>query len=602
MLLLLPLSEGQQAAGMARRSAEDVFAKALARQGLTTLDMFNYRQSSASIIIKIMKNTAVTMKALADTRDFHETTLSYHLRGKGVMYNSTVTKLQASMQQVVDSSALSAHEKLYYHELLDKLPLAVKLERIAVKIQKQIDAGELQSDDFYYTYVEPALVVRSDGLAEAYAYLHPPRVIEDNESKIAVLLQKHVVSVEDIDNYKTNSPSILQKIIKAAGITYGQRSLDAVNLRLTTDMHGSSIISDARVMKLRDLITQELNTQKTTAQYSQEAIMQQIDDVFRDLDQALRVERAARDLYTRSHLLDKVWLPRVERVIAKRDKFSSAPLRYKTSWQEIADYAKSSREIFLAITDTIHAGGWPSLFADRDIRKRVESFMSRGSIISDMSWQKLLHKIKQTLAQPPVPTQITKQASQDKLKPLFTQFTTALRVERALLEMQKDVGNFSQLQQQYIQRGREIRDEHLLPQRFRTSWDNVQAFATSSVAMLEALLDALNVSITEVSRHAEFSPTLISEHLRGIKNTRDDMAHEVSHAFCRVIAKSYLPTVISAKLYAQALILPQLMRVERAAREILKNPELKALLNYEQEKMLRNVLAIRAANLAARNQ
>ena len=132
------------------------------------------------------------------------------------MRNSSLAKLQTAMRQAVDSTELAYHSHLYQHELIDKLQLYVNIERIAVDIKKMIGAGELRDDDiFYTTHIEPVMAIRKEGVEEALVYFRPPVVeVDTKESKIAALLQKHKVTIEDIDNYQTTSSYILQKIIK----------------------------------------------------------------------------------------------------------------------------------------------------------------------------------------------------------------------------------------------------------------------------------------------------------------------------------------------------------------------------------------------------
>lgn len=599
MVLWLLANSEQYAAGMTQRGAE-VFAARLARHGMTTLDLINYHQSSASIIVKILEATDARAITLSIASNLHERTLPYHLRGEGIMSKASLAKLQTAMKEMIDNSMLEDYRKQYHRELIDQLSLHVKIERIALEMQKMIAAGKLDGDDFYAAYVEPVLAVRKEGIDAALVYLRPPPVVESNDSKIEEWLRKHQVSVKDIDNYKVSSSSIILKIINAVGITYGQRSLDEVNLRLIQHMRGNVILSDTNVARLRELVTNTLGQQKT--QYDKGEIKSQIDVVFTELNQALRVERAARDLHTRSHLLNKGWQKRINKIIASRQRLISTPLRHKTTWQQIADYDESSQEIFLAIDATLHTGGWPSLFSKRANSKRLAKFMHGKKILGDKSLKKVKHAIQQTLRDKPSPTNKPKQMTIKKLKLLLAKLNLALRVERTLLEMQQDIDGFSQLQQQHIRNAIAIRDKHLLPNRFRTSWDEVGTFTTSSVTVIEELLATLKVSITEVSRHSSFSHVVISEHQRGLKHMRDNIADKVSHAFCRIIAITALPTETAVKLRAKALALLQIARVERAAREIFRDHELKALLNYQQEEMLQEVQAIKKAALAKRNK
>ena len=275
-------------------------------------------------------------------------------------------------------------------------------------------------------------------------------------------------------------------------------------------------------------------------------------------------------------------------------------MRYNTTWQQIEAYDKSSREIFLAITDAIHAGGWPSLFSNMTLHGLISKYLRGEFIISLPSLQKLARAMQYLLAKEPVPTHINAQETRHRFKTLLIQINTALRVERALLEMQKDIDDFNQVQQQHIRQAIAIRDAHLLPNRFRISWDDVQAYTTSSVSVIEELLAELYISLNEVSRHAAFGHSVLSDHLRGLKNMRDNIATEASHAFCRIITTADLPAARAAKLCAKAINLPKLIRVEKAAREILPDRELNKLLTYEQKEMLKKVQNLKEEALRAR--
>lgn len=601
--LVLVVGGFSQAAGMVQSGVEAVATRALVRQGLTFADLNHYHQSSMFAIIKIMETTGIKVKTLGEASDITAATLPNHLLGRGIMRSDTLAGLQDVMRHAVDNTELANHSQLYHHELIDKLTLYVKIERIAVKMQKMIVAGELHKDIFYASYLEPVLAIRKEGIDAAFAHLRPPEIkVDAVKSKIATLLQKYEVTITDIDNYQTTSSHILQKIIKPIHVTYGKRSLFSKSIDLTSHMLGNKIISDTSVYRLRKLVAEEISEQKIAQQYSQDELKNHIDDVFFELDQALRVERLARDLHSRSHLLDKEWTKRISAVIAKRQKTSSTPLRYNTTWQQVIAYNKSSREIFLEISDTIHAGGWPSLFINATTNRPIRRFIRGETTADEKSLQKVIQAIKRILAREPVPTNITKKMTLEKLNTLLAEIRAATRVERALLEIQKNIDDFSQSQQQHIQQAIAVRDKHLLPNRFRISWDDVQAYTTSSVTVIEALVAALNISLNEVSRHATFGHSVLSDQLRGIKNMRDNIAAEASHAFCRIIATADLPTATTANLRNKALSLPKLVRTERAAYEIPQNHKLNELLTHQQKELLHKVQVTKEAALMARAQ
>ena len=454
---------------------------------------------------------------------------------------------------------------------------------------------------FMQAIIEPVLEIRKEGIEKALVYLRPPVAeVETKENKIAAWLQKHKVTKEDIDNYQTTSSYILQKILRAAGITYAQKILDNRSIKISAHMSGDTIISDTKVARLRELVTEKISQQKVYQQYSQDEIKKHIDDIFRELDDALRVERLARDLHLHSHLLDKVWMKRISAVIAKRKKTFSTPLRYNTTWQQIAAYDKSSREIFLEITYTVHAGGWPLLFGKTNIRVLVSRFMRGENTIADKSIQKLTSVIRRTIVEKPAPTNVTKQVTLEKLKTLLAEIKTTTRVERALLEMQADINDFDTIQQHHIRQAITVRDEHLLFNRFHISWGDVQAYTVSSVTVIKELITALRVSMAKVSRHAEFDSSVLGEHLSGETNLGDNIATKTSHTFCSIIATADLPPATAAELRAKAINLLKLIRIERATGKILQDHKLAASLTYEQKEALRKVQVIKEEAIRAR--
>lgn len=94
---------------------------------------------------------------------------------------------------------------------------------------------------------------------------------------------------------------------------------------------------------------------------------------------------------------------------------------------------------------------------------------------------------------------------------------------------------------------------------------------------------------------------MVSAHLRGDTHLLTQSAVKLSRVLCFDLAAAALPAATVAKLRHQALHLHKLIRVEKAATEILGKQELTDRLNHEQEDMLHNVLAIKQDALAARH-
>ncbi len=573
-----------------------VYATELAKIGLTSIDLIDYRTTSMATIIKITDVAGIGVAELAKLSGIQVRAVQRHLRGERILSAAFLNKLQAGLRQAIDSAALENYRNQYHHELIDRLPQILKIERAVVGWQKMTDAGKLQDDDFYTAYVEDVVAVREEGIAAAVARLKP----KGRNSQIVTVLQKYGVTADDFDNYEVTSTAVLQKILRATGVTYGKNTFMHNHAQLVLHILGKKTITDNTVAKIRVFVEQTLIEGKTAQQHGKDEATRQIEGVFRELDHALRVERTARSLYKKPQLLDATWKKRVNQVLAKRNSATTTPLRHSTSWERITAYDKSSRVIFLEIIDTLHEGGWLLPFNEGTGFAMFNDFMRGEYLMSDTSQQKIKDEIKKTLVEEPANTGTTKQATVEKLKVLLPKFNAALRVEKALHEMQQDIGSLSQTMQQHVQRALAIRDEHLMLTRFRVTWDDVKIFDVSSVTAIREILVTLNLSSNRIAMHTSLSHSVVSDHLRGVRNLTPTSVAELIRFLCATIAASELPAEKAAALRGKAIHLHKLTRVEKAALELLKDDAQVALLLPEQEEMLRRVLTIKKEALAAR--
>ena len=104
--------------------------------------------------------------------------------------------------------------------------------------------------------------------------------------------------------------------------------------------------------------------------------------------------------------------------------------------------------------------------------------------------------------------------------------------------MQQDIGSISQTMQQQVQRALAIRDEHLMLTRFRVTWDDVKIFEVSSVTAIRELLVTLNLSSSRIAMHTSLSHSVVSNHLRGVRNLTPTSVAELIRFLCATIAAS----------------------------------------------------------------
>lgn len=565
-----------------------IIAKDLGKMGLDV----GYRIASMTTIIEIVDAAGISVTELARLSGMQVRPLTSHLRGKRQLSNASLAKLQAGLHQVVDSVEIKARSKLYHHQMIDALPQVLKVERAAVRWQQDEVSKILPDDDLYATYAEDIVAIRNEGIATAVAYIKTTTP-KPKGHEIAALLQKYAVTADDFDNHKFSSIVVLRKIINTIGETYGAKFFADNSLQLSPYVLGKTTMTDKTVAKIKSIVEQNINKNKVAQQHSAEEVVRQIEVVFGELDLAIRVERAARLLHRRLPLLDSIWKERVEQVLEKRKRANTIPLRHSTNLEQINTYNKSSRAIFLEIADALLAGGWLLPFNEGTEHVMFNDFMNGKSLLGDASWQKLEDVIKKTIADKPVNTGITKQATIEKLKVLLPKLKAALRVENALHEMQKDIDNLSKTLQQLVQQAVAIRDEHLMLTRFRVTWDDVKSFNASSVTVIRELLAILNLNSRKISMHTSLNNGAVSSHLKGVFSLRDTSLAELISFLCATIASAKLSTEKTTELQGKAIQLLKLTRIEKAANKLLKDDKKVALLSLEEEEQLHRVAALK---------
>ena len=517
--LLLACSELLRAVPHAATRNAKTYVKELRKKGLTALDLLNYHTASMTAILKVADTAGVGVGELARLSGIYDDTLKKHLRGKSILSNASISKLQAGLRQEIDNIELAEHSRQFHYELIDKLPQLLTIERAVVWWQKIAKTGELQDDDFYRAFVEDVIRVRDEGIADAVAFLQPKMAKpKDNDSKIAAVLHEYGITADDFDNYKVTSASVLQKIVKAAGTTYASDILTSSVGALSPHILGKYIVTDETIAKLRTFVTPIILSRAAEQQLSQDEAMDKIESVFLELDHALRVERAASTLRRKEQLLDILWKKRVKKVLVQHKKVSTTPERYGSSWEKINSYKQSSREIFLEITATLHQGGWLLPF-NEGTQLAMFNELVRGEFVGEgISRQKLSNALQQTIAEEPVNTGTTKQATITKLKVLLSKFNAALRVEKALREMAREIDNFSPSLRQRVLKALAIRDEHLIITRFRVTWDDVESYRESSVTAIRELLTIFAMSSNHIAIQASLYHGTVSKHLIGRVN------------------------------------------------------------------------------------
>ena len=599
VIILMACVWGGQRGSALSVKAGSAFAGVLARHRVAVDDMRHYWEASAATIMEVITETGSSVRALSLASNVQSHTLWSHLRGERVLSDTSLNRLLPTMRQAVADTDLHDNQRWYYYDLLDELPLAVRVERATVKLQKMAAEGKLADDNSYVSYLNNVVRVRRAGLAEVVPYLPTKTVPKDNGSRIEGILQQYGVSVAELDNYDATSVAVVQRIIATIGVGSRHVAFKQAGVNLHRFVHGISIIEDATVAKLRVVVEQLVEERGLVQRYGEVVIKQELENVFAELDQVLRVERAARELRSLPQPLDIVWEKRVNRVLAER-KNTATPLRHRTSWEKIIAYDKSSRAILVEIMDTMYDGGWLTPFGDsKRLLHALNGFMRGDFLISDNNIRNLGNALKQTLKEEPVPTSTTKRATLERLKVLLPELSKAVRVERSLRDHEDHLATLTPTRQQHVQHALVVRDAHRWLSSFYITWNDVSAFNISSVTVIRSLLDVLQLSASQLSKRADLAQGMVSAHLRGNTHLSTQSAVKLSRVLCFDLAVAALPTARVAELRQQALHLHKLIRIEKAATEILGKQVLTDNLNDEQKGMLRTVLAIKQEALAA---
>ena len=136
MCLLLACGEPHRTMPYSGLRSTEVGAKQLAKVGLTALDLINYHTASMTTILDIADLAGLKMKPLGRLSELDHRTLRLHMRGKYIMLNASLTKLQQALRQVVDDSEMEEHSKQYHHERIGSLPKLLMIERAVVTWHK----------------------------------------------------------------------------------------------------------------------------------------------------------------------------------------------------------------------------------------------------------------------------------------------------------------------------------------------------------------------------------------------------------------------------------------------------------------------------------
>ena len=571
-------------------------ASLLAKRGLTLVDLHNYRTTSVEIILKIASTANVPLSHIARESSLHINRLRLHMRAKSILRDASISKLQIGMRKVIADVEFTGMDELYYHQLIDNLRNIVKVERVVLEIKKGVDDGKVELDKIDQSYLNEMLLIRKRAIKQP---TKKPKVDETEEEynrrKIAEVLQKYNLTVINFNSHRKSSSAILQKIIAAARTTYGSRFLKHNNVSLTAHFSGTETISDETVAKLKALVADKIIEAKV-GKHEPEQIKRETDIIFQALDFALRVERAAQRLSRTPQLLNEKWTRRVDLVLKKRRGYVQKALtRNKTDWTKIVNYDISQQVVLVKIIDTLIAGGWLLPFSNMETHNitALQRLLSGHLHLSDRSITMIRDEIKKTLAQEPIPTRITKKATAEKLVALLSKLTQASRTDKLLTEMQKNIDKFNEDGTMHILKAAEFRNTSLIVTRFRVTWDDISAYHTSFAATLKEILTKLALSAQQASLQAGLAHNVVSSSLIRGKILEPKSSAQLIHFLHDASIAAGLPVEQRDK----ALDLYKLNRIEQAAREVLKKPELTSQLNREHEDMLRNVLMIKRESL-----
>ena len=599
MTLLLLVAGGEHASSAVPRGANP-FTTLLAKSGLAVADLHNHQRASITTILTVVDIAQIKASHLAAVSRLSHSVVLTHLHGKTFLSDTSVTKLQAGMHQMLAGVAMEDQDRQYYQSLIDNLPQAIKVERAVSKIHKNMTEEELHRAGYDKSYLNNLLTIRNEAIQQAKAHLNrQPQVTneEDKQEKIAAVLQKYALTRNNFYQHKESSTVVLQKIISVARISYSSRILKQNNIRLRLHFLGKETITDNTVAKLRSFIEQKLSEGKFAQQYTHDEITGQINAVFQELDQALRVERAAQSLADNPQLLNEAWTKRINTVLIKRGHVAVAPTRHKTSWQQLDAYKRSSQVVFIEIIDTLVAGGWLLPLREGVNRNMISPFLQGEVILADHSLHKIRNAINITLQQEPAITDTTKKETAEKLNALLSELSKALKTERLLQEIQHNINQFNDTIRQHAERAVAINNEHLLVTRFRVTWDDISAYDISFATTIKELLTTLNLSLREVARQTSLARNTISAPLKQNVSMNPVSLATLIHFLCATIATTDLPAIKTASLRHKALHLSKLNHIEKAAREILKDPALTSQLSREQQEMLHNVMTIKQESL-----
>ena len=142
LLLLLACGEQVSYVPHVAQHGVKVYATEMAKIGLTSLDLIDYSTTSMATIIKITDVAGIRVAELAKLSGIRVRTVQQHLRGERILSAAFLNNLQAGLRRAIDSAALESYRNQYHHELIDRLPQMLKIERAVVGWQKMTERGQ----------------------------------------------------------------------------------------------------------------------------------------------------------------------------------------------------------------------------------------------------------------------------------------------------------------------------------------------------------------------------------------------------------------------------------------------------------------------------